>query len=333
MADKEEIALRPVSLAEIVGQEVVKQQLHIEIEGAKVRNEALGHVLLSGRPGLGKTTFAQAIASALEKPIIYADGPSLDKAGIRRLIDRELAPSEEAKAMYASLNIPKTDGGVLLSDEIHAIPKTSFETLYTLMEDFKHEGKEVEPFTLIGATTDPGKLPFAFRSRFIVQVVIDYYDDLSLWELLKRSYRALEGIEPSEVTVESLRSIAIRARGTPRLANNLLRRVRNVQSFHKEDSITPDVLKESMRMMGIDFFGLDESDRQFLMALEELGRPSGTAAIAGKMGATKETVEEVVEPWLVRKGYVERGQKGRFLTSEGYGVIKVLEYTDESQIF
>ena len=319
-----EVELRPKTLDQIIGQDVVKQQLHIEIQGSKARDEPLGHVLLSGRPGLGKTTFAQAIAADLGKPIIYADGPSLDKAGIRRIILRDLAPAGEISEVFRELGIEPKSGGVLLTDEIHAIPRASFECLYTLMEDFIYEGQRVEPFTLIGATTDPGKLPMAFRSRFLIPVNIDYYDEGALTELLIRSYQALEEQEPTDTTLESLQVIAKRSRGTPRLANNLLRRVRNVQSYANETEISTDVLRTAMQMMGIDRFGLDEVDRKVLFALSELDRPASTRAIASKIGVTPETVEEISEPWLVRKGYVERGQRGRSLTADGFEVATLL---------
>ena len=321
----EEIQLRPTKLAEIIGQEEVKRQLQISIDAALARKEALGHLLIAGRPGLGKTTLAQAVAFELNRPIIYADGPSLTKDGIKQLIARELSPSETFAELYKEMGMSAKEGGVLLSDEIHAIPAASHEMMYTLMEDFKYEGREVEPFTFIGATTDPGKLPMAFRSRFIVQVTIDYYDVDSLWHLLRRSYLALQGEEPAGSTEDALKVIAERSRGTPRLANNLLRRVRDVQFFRKADEITEEVLTEAMKMMGIDRFGLDEGDRKFLVSLEALGRPSGTAAIAMQMGSAKESVEEIHEPWLVRQGFVIRTQRGRALTEDGHGLVKLLE--------
>lgn len=308
--------LRPKTLDEIIGQDQIRETAQVFIHAARERGAAMDHVLMKGRPGLGKTTFALAIAQELGKKVINVTGPSLKLDRIEQIVRSQLTEDPRMKRIRRIRGGESTVGGVLFIDEVHAIPSEAFELLYPLMEQFSFHGDAVDPFTLIGATTDPGKLPAPFRDRFGISFTIDYYPDDEMLELAERSYRTLGGHDGSEVQ-DSLETIANRARGTPRVVNRLIRRCMDFMVVRKLEALTTGVVSDTMQALGIDSLGLDEVDRKILVALSEINRPVGLAAVASKIGEDMKTIELVHEPYLVREGYVERGQRGRELSGLG----------------
>jgi holliday junction DNA helicase RuvB len=302
-----EAALRPQSLAEFGGQRRVSEQLELVLHAARARNRTPDHVLLSGPPGLGKTTLAMIIAGEMSAPLRVTSGPAIQHAG-------------DLAAILSGLN----EGEVLFLDEIHRMSRPAEEMLYMAMEDFRVDvivGKgpgataiplEIPPFTLVGATTRAGLLPGPLRDRFGFTAHLEYYDTDELERIVNRSASLLD------VTVlpEGAAEIAGRSRGTPRIANRLLRRVRDFAEVRADGVITVDLAKAALELYEVDQMGLDRLDRAVLDALCRRfgGGPVGVGTLAVAVGEERETVEEVAEPFLVRSGYLARTPRGRVAT-------------------
>ncbi|MEI6109027.1 MAG: Holliday junction branch migration DNA helicase RuvB [Actinomycetes bacterium] len=300
-------ALRPTSLAEFVGQQRVKDQLQLVLSAAKQRQSSADHILLSGPPGLGKTTLAMIIAAEVGAPLRITSGPTIQHAGDLASILSSLVPGE-----------------VLFLDEIHRMSRAAEEMMYLAMEDFRVDvmvGKgpgatsiplELPPFTLVGATTRSGMLPAPLRDRFGFTAHLDYYEPKDLELIVLRSARQLEiQIEPSAATELSLRS-----RGTPRIANRLLRRARDYAQVHHDGVLTLERTKSALELYEVDDLGLDRLDRAVLVALIDKfgGGPVGLTTLALAVGEEPETVDSVCEPFLVREGFMTRTSRGRVAT-------------------
>ncbi len=302
-----EAALRPRTLDEIIGQERVREQLGLVLAAARNRGRCPDHVLLSGPPGLGKTTMAMIIAAEIGAPLRITSGPAIQHAGDLAAILSGLGERE-----------------VLFLDEIHRMSRPAEEMLYMAMEDFRVDvvvGKgpgataiplEIPPFTLVGATTRAGLLPGPLRDRFGFTGHLDFYDTDELHRIVDRSGRLLE----VEVDAEGAREIASRSRGTPRIANRLLRRVRDFAQVRSDGYITRDLAQDALALFEVDECGLDRLDRAVLDALCRRfgGGPVGLSTLAVAVGEERETVEEVAEPFLVRSGYLARTPRGRIAT-------------------
>jgi len=302
-----EASLRPRSLAEFVGQPKVREQLQVVLEGAVKRNRPPDHVLLSGPPGLGKTSLAMIIAAELGAPFRLTSGPAIERAG-------------DLAALLTSL----TEGEVLFIDEIHRIARPAEELLYLAMEDFRVDvmvGKgpgataiplELAPFTLVGATTRAGLLTGPLRDRFGFTAHMEFYEPAELEQLLNRSARLLA----VDLTTDGGAEIASRSRGTPRIANRLLRRVRDFAEVRADGVITATVAHDALGVYDVDELGLDRLDRAVLDALVRRfgGGPVGLSTLAVAVGEEIETVSEVAEPFLVRAGLLARTARGRVAT-------------------
>ncbi len=307
--------LRPRSFAEYPGQETAKANLKIYVQAAKKRGVPLDHVILHGPPGLGKTTLASIIAFELEVPFYATSAPALDK------------PSDLA-GLLASVK----RGGLFFIDEIHRLPIQVEEILYSAMEDFSLDlivGQgptarsvkvPIEPFTLVGATTKLSKLSRPFLSRFGIQERLDYYSISSLQEILSRSALLLA----LSLTECGALELAKRSRGTPRIANRLLRRVSDFAEVDNYKKIDKSVVEYSLERLNIDATGLDKTDRDILKAVMTRygGGPVGIEALAVTMGEDRMTLEEVYEPFLVHQGFLARGPRGRVITEKGKEHIK-----------
>jgi len=310
-----EVPLRPQSLLEFVGQESVRKRLEIFIHAAKTRGEALGHCLLSGPPGLGKTTLAHIIAKAMGTQLYITSGPAIEKAG-------DLAG--------ILTNLKK--GDVLFIDEIHRLSSVAEEYLYPALEDFRLDlmidtganarsvQVNLQPFTLVGATTRSGLLSSPLRSRFLIHTRLDYYDSATISQILQRS----SGILKTPLQIEAAMTIAIRSRGTPRIANNLLRWVRDFAEVHKRSVIDEKTAQEALEMLAIDHLGLDEMDKKILTIIIEHheGGPVGLSNLAAAVGEEPHTLEEVYEPYLILQGFIKRTPRGREATRLAYEHLK-----------
>jgi holliday junction DNA helicase RuvB len=299
-----EAALRPRRLSEFPGQTRVRDQLGLVLEAAKRRGSAPDHVLLSGPPGLGKTTLAMIVAAEIEKPIRVTSGPAIQHAG-------------DLAAVLSSLD----EGEVLFLDEIHRMSRSAEEMLYLAMEDFRVDvivGKgpgataiplTLPPFTVVGATTRAGLLPAPLRDRFGFTAHLDYYDTSDLGTILHRSARLL-GVDADEAGIAE---IASRSRGTPRIANRLLRRVRDWAQVHGQGHVDSEAAHAALALFDVDDAGLDRLDRAVLEALCRRfgGGPVGLSTLAVAVGEESDTVETVAEPYLVREGYIVRTPRGR----------------------
>ena len=299
-----EVALRPKRLADFPGQPRVRDQLGLVLEAARRRQRPPDHVLLSGPPGLGKTSLAMIIAAELEQPIRITSGPAIQHAG-------------DLAAILSSL----AEGEVLFVDEIHRMARPAEEMLYLAMEDFRVDvvvGKgpgataiplELPPFTVVGATTRSGLLPAPLRDRFGFTGHLDFYSALDLAQILTRNATLL-GID---ATQQGIAEIAGRSRGTPRIANRLLRRVRDYAQVHGSGVLDLDAARAALSLFDVDQSGLDRLDRAVLEALCRRfgGGPVGLSTLAVAVGEEPDTVETVAEPYLVREGYVVRTPRGR----------------------
>lgn len=311
-----ERALRPDAFADFAGQEKIITNLKIFVQAAQERKEPLDHVLLHGPPGLGKTTLAHIIANELQAGIRITSGPVLDKPGDLAGLLTNLAPYE-----------------VLFIDEIHRLNPVVEEYLYTAMEDFKIDimldagphartvQLKLNPFTLIGATTRSGLLTSPLRARFGINTRLAYYDVSLLTKIIKRSGQIL-GISIAESAAHEL---ARRSRGTPRIANNLLRRTRDFAQVEGDGTITSDIARMALQALEVDEDGLDEMDNRILSTIIEKfhGGPVGISTIATACGEEAETIEEVYEPFLIQEGYLQRTPRGREATRKAYQHLKI----------
>jgi holliday junction DNA helicase RuvB len=306
-----EVTLRPSLFSEFTGQPKVKERLEITVAAARQRNEAIDHILLNGPPGLGKTTLANIIAKAMDANLKSTSGPTIEKA-----------------ADLAGLLTNLEEGDVLFIDEIHRLQPAIEEYLYPAMEDFKldiiiDQGPNARSvrlnlprFTLIGATTRSGLLSAPLLTRFPVRERLDYYHATELEKIVARSARLLN----IEIDPNGAREIARRSRGTPRIANNLLRRVRDYAQVRGDGKITADIADKSLAMLEIDENGLDEMDKRILEAVIAKfgGGPVGVSSLAVAVGEEPDTLEEVYEPYLIMEGYLKRTPQGRVATELSY---------------
>ena len=316
--DDEELesSIRPLVLDEYIGQSEVKENIHVFIEAAKMRNETLDHVLLYGPPGLGKTTLAYIIAREMGVNIKTASGPSIEKSGDLAAILSTLEP-----------------GDVLFIDEIHRMPRYIEEILYPAMEDFTldiiigSEGNsrnikiDLPPFTLVGATTRAGDLSSPLRDRFGIVSKLKFYTDDELSAIVKRTSRVLK----MDITDEAALELAKRSRGTPRIANRLFKRVRDFALVDKKEVIDLEVMKKALDRLKVDKGGLDEADHQLLRAIIERfnGGPVGIESLASSIGEEVSTIEDVMEPYLLQEGYLKRNSRGRCVTPKAYEQLEI----------
>lgn len=306
-----EKSLRPQFLAQYIGQNKVKEELSIYIQAAKNREESLDHVLLYGPPGLGKTTMAMVIANEMAVNIKTTSGPAIEKPGDLIAILNELQP-----------------GDVLFIDEIHRLPRVAEEMLYSAMEDFfvdimVGQGTTAHPvhfplppFTLVGATTRAGMLSAPLRDRFGIISHMEYYEDQDLKEIVLRS----ADIFQTEIVEEGAFEIARRSRGTPRIANRLLKRVRDFAQVQADGIIDRQIADKALLLLQVDHAGLDYVDQKLIRTLIELygGGPVGLSTLSVNIGEETETVEDMYEPYLIQRGFLKRTPRGRIATTLAY---------------
>ena len=303
-----ESALRPTSLSEFIGQSKVKQQLDLLLKAAALQKRSPDHILLAGPPGLGKTTLAMIVSNEIGSGLRMTSGPTIQHAG-------------DLAAVLSSLSA----GEVLFIDEIHRMARPAEELLYMAMEDFRVDvmvGKgpgassislELEPFTLVGATTRSGMLPNPLRDRFGYTANLEFYGSDELRLVLERAAKKLE----LDTEAEAISLIASRSRGTPRIANRLLRRVRDYALVENNQKISQSLAAAALDLYEVDSLGLDRLDKQVLLTLIQKfeGRPVGLSTLAIALGEEPDTIESVVEPYLLREGLIERTPKGRQATA------------------
>ena len=319
-----EAALRPLSFGDFTGQPKTVERLQVMVGAARRRGEPLNHVLLSGPPGLGKTTLAFILGQELGRNVRVTSGPVIEKAG-------------DLAGLLTNLE----EGDILFIDEIHRIPKTVEEYLYSAMEDFRldimiDQGPNARSvrltlprFTLVGATTRSGLLTAPLRSRFTLQTRIEYYDHATLQQIVRRSCGLLK------VTIDEAGAgeIARRCRGTPRIANNLINFVRDYALERAGGEVTKPIAARALELLEIDAAGLDEMDKRMLRVIAEnyRGGPVGMSTIAVAVAEEAETLEEVHEPFLIQEGYLQRTPQGRVLTAKGYAAVGLRAAIGEGQ--
>ena len=309
--DAQDESLRPRRLDDYVGQDRIREQLHVAIEAAKGRGEALDHTLLYGPPGLGKTTLAYVIANELGVPIRTTAGPVIEKPGDLAGILSNLQPRE-----------------VLFIDEIHRLAPSIEEILYPAMEDFELDiviGQgpgarsvkvPVEPFTLIGATTRAGLLTSPLRARFGIVQRLNFYSVADIEEIVRRSARIMS----VKMDAAAATDIASRSRGTPRIVNRLLRRVRDYAQVRADGIVTLEVAHAAMALLDVDQYGFDESDRRLLLTVIDKfsGGPVGLGSLAAALSEEADAIEDIYEPYLIQSGFLERTSRGRLATARAY---------------
>lgn len=322
-------SLRPQRLSECVGQETVREQLRIALDAARKRGEPLDHVLLDGPPGLGKTTLAHVIANEMDATVRVTSGPAIARQG-------------DLMMMLTQMDT----GDVVFIDEIHRLAKVVEEFLYPALEDFRVDyttesgigGRTVnfslKRFTLVGATTRAGLLSAALRDRFGLLFHLDYYAESELVRIVERNAELLK----VQADLPALERLASRSRGTPRIANRLLRRVRDYAEVRGDGTLTPVIVDAALDILQIDALGLDSLDRAYLNALIQHydGGPAGIEAIAATMGHERDTLEDVVEPYLLQIGFVIRTPRGRLARPTAYAHLNLpapRQPADESSLF
>ena len=324
IGDEKEFSLRPKILADFIGQANLRRNLSVFIEAAKKREESLEHVLFYGPPGLGKTSLANIIASEMQGQIKITSGPAIERPG-------------DLAAILTNLN----NGDILFIDEIHRLNRSVEEVLYPAMEDFELDiviGKgpaarsirlNLERFTLVGATTRVGSLSAPLRDRFGIIEKFDYYTPAELAQIVERSSLLLE----TPINSESALMIAESSRGTPRISNRILKRVRDWSQVYSDGSISAEDVRTSLEALGIDSTGIDQNDRLYLDTLVKKfsGGPVGVDTLAASMSEESETLEDVIEPYLLQKGYLDRTAKGRMATDLAYEYLGIPRQQSNNQ--